>query len=201
MKNCIMLGDRVADAGKEMQRRGDKLYETEVIFYTDAMHDELEWATRIKAYVDTAIENDEFSYGVEHSLIDFELTESSAYDNRDYMLNMLVALKERGFKISMDDFGTGYSSLGLLTEMPMDTIKIDKSFVDKIGNEKENAKEYIVIKSIIEMARELGFICLAEGAEKKEQVDKLKEFGCEIVQGYYFSKPLPVEEYEQKLNY
>lgn len=118
MKNCIMLGDRVADAGKEMQRRGDKLYETEVIFYTDAMHDELEWANRIKAYVDTAIENDEFSYGVEHSLIDFELTESSAYDNRDYMLNMLVALKERGFKISMDDFGTGYSSLGLLTEMP-----------------------------------------------------------------------------------
>lgn len=297
MKNCIMLGDRVADAGKEMQRRGNKLYETEVLLYTDDMHDELDWATRIKAYVDTAIENDEFliylqpkydieteeihgaealirwkyrgremispgrfipifeksgligkiddivlnkvcacfkrwkeegrklypisvnlsrmrfgeteiidhlieivdNYGVDHSLIDFELTESAAYNNPEFMLDMLTKLKENGFRISMDDFGTGYSSLSLLTEMPMDTIKIDKSFVDGIGTESKENKECIVTKNIIAMARELGFKCLAEGAEKKEQVERLKEYGCEVIQGYYFSKPLPVEEYELKL--
>lgn len=294
MRNCLLLGERVADAGKQVQRMGNKPYETEVLFYTEAMHDEDDWLTHIKAYLDTAIRRDEFliylqpkydivtetvkgaealirwnycgrgllspakfipifenggligklddvvlhkvcsclkqwkeqgkplfpisvnlsrkrmgspdliehltaivdSYGIEHSLIDFELTESAVYEDQEYMISIIMKLKECGFKISMDDFGTGYSSLSLLTRMPMDTIKIDKSFVDRIDSQKEHANECVVLRYMIGMLKELGFTCLAEGAEDKAQIEKLREYGCEIVQGFYYSKPLPVEEYE-----
>ena len=82
--------------------------------------------------------------------------------------------------------------------MPIDTLKIDKSFVDKVCTDKERREDVIVIKYIISLARELGFVCLAEGAEAKEQVDRLRGLGCEIVQGYYFSKPIPISEFEEK---
>ena len=98
----------------------------------------------------------------------------------------------------MDDFGTGYSSLSLLTEMPLGTLKIDKSFVDKLGTGNDREQDLIVIRHIITLARELGFKCLAEGAERKEQVDVLRALGCNVIQGYYYSKPVPVEEFERK---
>ena len=138
------------------------------------------------------------SYGVDHSLIDFELTESATYDNKNRMLNVLDELQKKGFLISMDDFGTGYSSFSLLTEMPLDTLKIDKSFVDKIGTCDEKKQDIIVITHIITLAKELGFVCLAEGAEERCQIKRLKELGCELIQGYYFSKPVPMEVYEAK---
>ena len=139
------------------------------------------------------------SFGVDHSLIDFELTESAMYDNQDTMIKIIEKLKHQGFKLSMDDFGTGYSSLSLLPIMPFDTLKIDKSFVDRIGKSNEYTKSCAVVKQIIALAKDLNMRCLAEGAENKEQVDLLRDFGCEIVQGYYYSKPLPVEEYEKLL--
>jgi EAL domain-containing protein (putative c-di-GMP-specific phosphodiesterase class I) len=138
------------------------------------------------------------SYGVDHSFIDFELTESASYDNREQMIHVLNSLRNRGFKISMDDFGTGYSSFSLLTEMPLDTLKIDKSFVDKIGTDNDSDKDIAVIRHIISLAKELNFTCLAEGAEEKTQVDKLRELCCEVIQGYYYSKPIPIEEYEER---
>ncbi len=137
-------------------------------------------------------------YGVDHGIIDFELTESATYEDRDYMISVLEDLRDRGFKISMDDFGTGYSSLSLLTEMPLDTLKIDKSFVDKVGIENEKTEDIIVIRHIISLAKELGFNTLAEGAERREQVERLRELGCETIQGYYFSKPVPVDEFEER---
>ena len=137
-------------------------------------------------------------YGVDHQLIDFELTESATYDNTEHMLSVLEELRKRGFKISMDDFGTGYSSLSLLTQMPINTLKIDKSFVDKVATEMESKEDLIVLRHIITLAKELGFVCLAEGAESKNQVDRLRELGCEIIQGYYYSKPIPISEYEEK---
>ena len=138
------------------------------------------------------------SFGVDHSLIDFELTESASYDNLSQMLFVLNGLKQKGFKISMDDFGTGYSSLSLLTQMPVDTLKIDKSFVDKLGSAEDCEKDITVLRHIITLAKELNFTCLAEGAEEKPQVDKLRSMGCEIIQGYYYSKPIPMAEYEKK---
>ena len=139
------------------------------------------------------------SFGVDHSLIDFELTESAANDNQDNMIKVIARLNDQGFKISMDDFGTGYSSLSLLPIMHFDTLKIDKSFVDGIGKSAGCEKSCAVVKQIVALAKDLNLICLAEGAEKKEQVDLLRDFGCEVVQGYYYSKPLPVEEYEKLL--
>ena len=137
-------------------------------------------------------------YGVDHKYIDFELTESATYENMEHMIGVLEELRKRGFKISMDDFGTGYSSLSLLTQMPIDTLKIDKSFVDKVAAENERKEDIIVLRHIISLAKELGFVCLAEGAESKNQVDRLRDLGCEIIQGYYYSKPIPLSEYEEK---
>ena len=138
------------------------------------------------------------SYGIEHSLIDFELTESATYDDIGHMISVLQELRKKGFKISMDDFGTGYSSLSLLTQMPINTLKIDKSFVDAISKAAERKKDIIVLRHIIKLAKELGFACLAEGAENKNQIDWLRKLGCEIIQGYYYSKPIPLAEYEEK---
>ena len=296
MQRAMLSGNRVADAAKMAQVLCTNQNETEIIFYTDKMHDDLSWGNYIKAYVETAIEQDEFvvylqpkfdiktekikgsealirwnyknkeflppyrfipffekdgsiaeiddivlkkvceamnrwkkegkplypisvnlsrsrmyderlidklvgivdSYGVDHHLIDFELTESATYDNMEHMISVLQELRDRGFKISMDDFGTGYSSLSLLTQMPIDTLKIDKSFVDTIANDSERKEDIIVLQHIIGLAKELGFVCLAEGAESRPQIDRLRELGCEIIQGYYFSKPIPLTEYEEK---
>lgn len=137
--------------------------------------------------------------GIPHHLIDFELTESATYDNTEHMLRVLSRLREEGFRISMDDFGTGYSSLSLLTRMPIDTLKIDKSFVDPVSTIDERKEDITVLSHIIALAKELGFVTLAEGAESKAQVERLRELGCEVIQGYYYSKPVPEEEYEKFL--
>ncbi|MBR6223157.1 MAG: EAL domain-containing protein [Lachnospiraceae bacterium] len=137
--------------------------------------------------------------GVPHHLIDFELTESATYDNTDYMLGILRKLREEGFKISMDDFGTGYSSLSLLTRMPIDTLKVDKSFVDPVSTAKEREEDITVLRHIIILSKELGFVTLAEGAESKAQVERLRELGCDVIQGYYYSRPVPESEYEKFL--
>lgn len=136
------------------------------------------------------------SYGIEHSLIDFELTESATYDDTQHMIQVLEELRSNGFLISMDDFGTGYSSFSLLTEMPLDTLKLDKSFVDKVGSDNDKEQDVAVIRHIVSLAKELNFTCLAEGAESKSQVDKLRSLGCDVIQGYYYSKPIPITEYE-----
>ncbi len=296
MQRAMLSGNRVADFAKMAQALATNQKKTEIIIYTDKMHDDLSWGNYIKAYVETAIEQDEFlvylqpkfdisketikgaealirwnykgkeflppyrfipffekdssigkiddivlrkvcqalakwkkegkplypisvnlsrsrmdnvklidnlvsivdHYGIDHKLIDFELTESATYENMEHMLSVLEELRYRGFKISMDDFGTGYSSLSLLTQMPIDTLKIDKSFVDTVAAENERKEDIIVLRHIITLAKELGFLCLAEGAESKNQVDRLRDLGCEIIQGYYYSKPIPISEYEEK---
>lgn len=131
--------------------------------------------------------------------IDLELTESAAFDNMGYLLETMGEIERTGFKLSMDDFGTGYSSLGLLRKMPLDILKLDKSFVDGYVDESCE-KERLMICDIINMAHHLGITVLAEGVETKVQRDMLREAGCEIVQGYYYSKPIPIEEYENLLH-
>ncbi|MBR4085567.1 MAG: GGDEF domain-containing protein [Lachnospiraceae bacterium] len=137
------------------------------------------------------------SYGVDRFLIEFEITETIAYDNQAYMIAILKDLKRKGFRISMDDFGTGYSSFALLKEMPLDTLKIDKSFVDLVGADEDNDKINIILRHIISMAKELGIDSIAEGVEEYTQVQALLEWGCEMVQGYYYSKPVPIVEFEE----
>lgn len=138
------------------------------------------------------------SYGIEHSLIEFELTETVAYDNQEYMISVMNDLKEKGFWISMDDFGTGYSSFSLLKDMPLDTLKIDKSFVDLIIAGNDDNKIQIILRHIISMAKELGVHSIAEGVEEYEQVLVLRALGCDMIQGYYYSKPISVDEFEER---
>lgn len=138
-------------------------------------------------------------YCIPHNLIEFELTESISLADMEALLTLLKELREDGFPISMDDFGTGYSSLSLLKTIPMDTLKIDKCFVDSILTAKEGDREIILLKDIISLSKHLGLCCLAEGAETKEQVEYLKEHGCDKIQGYYYSKPVPMETYKAML--
>jgi PAS domain S-box-containing protein len=122
--------------------------------------------------------------------IDFEITESVLLDSLSNELDNLNKLKELGFLISLDDFGKGYSSLSYLTKLPLDILKIDKSFIKNInfGSNK------ILIEKIIELSHQLNLKVVAEGVENKKEVEILQELNCDFVQGYYYYRPMPLEE-------
>ena len=138
-------------------------------------------------------------YDVDPKYIEFELTETLAYDDSKYMLLIMEKLRECGFQLSLDDFGTGYSSLNMLSLMPLTTLKIDKSFVDSIGLNNDG-KICWIIKDILSMSKHLQIKSVAEGVETKEQKDLIEEWGCDSIQGYYYSKPLCEQDFEQLLN-
>ncbi len=129
--------------------------------------------------------------GLEPKWLEIELTESRAIDDREETVRKMLELKELGVGISMDDFGTGYSSLGYIQNLPIDELKLDKSFIDKIT---EDEKAQNIISTIIKLAKIIGLVVVAEGVEEREQFYLLKQMDCNIVQGYLFSKPLPEEE-------
>lgn len=118
----------------------------------------------------------------------------------DLLLKTMRALKGRGFRLSLDDFGTGYSSLSLLREMPMDVLKLDKSFIDPWQSESDDPKGLQFIKDIVTMADNLGIQTLAEGVETERQVELLRYVQCNMAQGYFFGRPMPVDEYETLLD-
>ena len=133
-------------------------------------------------------------YGINTNKIDLEITESATVEAGIDIIEIMNKMKKLGFLISIDDFGTGYSSLSTLQDMPADILKIDKSFVDRIGKNGKNMVDYILT-----MAKELKLTTIAEGVETKEQKDYLLEKGCDIIQGYYYAKPMPEEEFERYL--
>ncbi len=124
--------------------------------------------------------------------LQLEITETTVAQNRDSAISVLNVLRDAGVQVAIDDFGTGYSSLSYLQQMPFDLIKIDKSFIDMIGagGSSEN-----ICRTIIKMAHELGKKAIAEGVENREQADFLIENGCNYVQGYFYSHPLPQQEF------
>ncbi|MDA3851795.1 MAG: EAL domain-containing protein [Spirochaetaceae bacterium] len=125
-----------------------------------------------------------------------EITESTAISDFEHTKKILHTLKDMGVQISLDDFGTGYSSLSLLKELPLNELKIDKSF---LPGSKTKKVDWIIIKSIITMGHALGFRIVIEGVETKEQSDYLKQMGCDIAQGFYFGKPQPTIDFEKLL--
>ena len=125
-----------------------------------------------------------------------EITESAYTDNSDRIIEIANSLRERGFKLEMDDFGSGYSSLNMLAALPIDALKLDMKFVRRIC---ENAKDLRMVQLMIEIAAFLNVPVIAEGVETEEQYRLLKENGCDIIQGYYFSKPLPVEQFSEMI--
>lgn len=125
-------------------------------------------------------------------LIEMEVTESSIMDDASKALEVLQRIREEGIDLSIDDFGTGYSSLSYLQRLPMQYIKIDQSFVREMLNSKESL---MIVKSTIDLAHDLGKKVVAEGVETREHWDKLAEMGCDIAQGYFIAKPMPVNGY------
>lgn len=124
-------------------------------------------------------------------LLRLEITESMAIADLNGTINLLNQIESHGIKISLDDFGTGYSSLNYLNRLPVRTVKIDKSFIDNLLDDPNRGA---IVKTIIELAHQLKMNVVAEGVELKKQLDILYSYGCDIVQGYYYSKPLPAKE-------
>ena len=133
-------------------------------------------------------------YNIIPKEIELEITERTTVNNDIDIRNMLNEIKEKGFSIAIDDFGTGYSSLNMLEMMPIDTLKIDKSFIDRI-NIKEEKTNFIEI--IMFITKKLNLKTVAEGVETIEQVNYLKKWNCDLIQGYVYQKPLRFEEFKK----
>ncbi|OGT20011.1 MAG: hypothetical protein A2342_05805 [Gallionellales bacterium RIFOXYB12_FULL_54_9] len=129
-------------------------------------------------------------------MLKLELTESLVLDNVDDTIVKMNALKTFGVSFSMDDFGTGYSSLSYLKRLPLDQIKIDQSFVRDITS---NQTDLLMVKTILDLGKNFGMDVIAEGVETLMQLEMLQGSGCTRFQGYFFSKPVPVEEFEALL--
>jgi EAL domain-containing protein (putative c-di-GMP-specific phosphodiesterase class I) len=121
-----------------------------------------------------------------------EITESSIMTDPERALGVIERINKMGFELAVDDFGTGYSSLAYLKKMPLSELKIDKSFVLDIN---KNENDAIIVKATINLAHNLGLLVTAEGVENEHILNKIKEYGCDIVQGYYFAKPLSVADF------
>ena len=144
-------------------------------------------ASTVETYRDIAEKS-----GVPLKLVPLEITESAAIHSVD-ISEVAAKFKEEGFRLHMDDFGSGFSSFRSLIMLPFDAIKLDKSLIDTIttpGGE-------VIIRKILETMNEFGLESVAEGAETTEQVDLLKKLGCDSIQGYFYSRPLPAEAFEQ----
>jgi EAL domain-containing protein (putative c-di-GMP-specific phosphodiesterase class I) len=136
------------------------------------------------------------SYGAKHELIEIEVTESAFFDDKEVLINVVRQLRAYGFPISMDDFGAGYSSLNSLKDIPLDVLKLDAEF---FRGEDIDGRGAIIVREAIDLAKKLGMRVVAEGIEQKDQVDFLATLGCDMIQGYYFAKPMPVAEFEERL--
>lgn len=136
---------------------------------------------------------------VPHEYIELELTETTTDVEFNVLKELINGLQKAGISTSVDDFGVGYSSLTLIKDISWDVLKIDKSFLPEAG-EQYDLKKKIMLRHVVSIAKEIGLECVAEGVETKEQVELLKADNCNIVQGFYFDKPLPAEEFEKRLN-
>jgi len=133
------------------------------------------------------------AHQVNTARLKLELTESVVLNDVADIVAKMHALKALGIKLSLDDFGTGYSSLSYLKQLPLDQLKIDQSFVRDIATDPSDA---VMVQTIIGLAQNFGLDVIAEGVETDEQLDFLKQNGCMAYQGYLFSKPVPIEEFE-----
>ncbi len=136
--------------------------------------------------------------GIDREDLHLEVTESAYTDDAEQIIGVVKNLRSLGYFIEMDDFGTGYSSLNMLSSMPVDVLKLDKSFIDNIeksGGKEE--KDIRLVELILDIAKSLKLMVVAEGVENEKQLIFLKKRGCEMVQGYYFSPPLPADDFEK----
>ncbi len=134
--------------------------------------------------------------GLDTGSLMLEITESAYSGNNSQIIEVVKRLRDDGFVIEMDDFGSGYSSLNMLTSLPIDVLKLDMGFVRKMCDGEKNKR---MVKIILEIAKFLSVPVIAEGVETVEQYKLLESMGCNVIQGYYFSKPLPLDLMEKKI--
>ena len=132
--------------------------------------------------------------GLDNKSLRLEVTESAYTDNANQLLDVVSRLRELGFEIEMDDFGSGYSSLNMLSAMPIDVLKMDMKFIRNIENSE---KDFRLVKLVLDIAKYLNVPVVAEGVETENQLRLLRDAECDLVQGYYFSRPLPADEFEK----
>ncbi|MBC8569498.1 bifunctional diguanylate cyclase/phosphodiesterase [Zongyangia hominis] len=132
-------------------------------------------------------------YEVPANLLEFELTESVVFDNVELLIHLLHQLHRSGFLLSMDDFGTGYSSLNMLKDIPVDVLKLDRAFFEETDNDGRSRH---IVTSVVALMRSLGIKVVAEGVETASQLSFLKSIQCDIAQGYYLARPMPLEDFE-----
>ncbi len=147
----------------------------------------------------TFIDNLAKYYPASKDYIQFEITESAYVGDTDEIFARVRALQEMGFKINMDDFGSGYSSLNLLKDAPIDIVKLDMGFMRGEDKGRSIERGNVIISSVINMTKALGLDIIAEGVETREQADTLSGMGCDLVQGFYYSKPMPEEQFRDLL--
>ena len=136
-------------------------------------------------------------YDLEPWMLKLEVTESAYTDNQVQLLDMISTFKSLGFSVLMDDFGSGYSSLNMLKDMPLDTIKVDMAFIREL---EKSPRVAVILKFIVELTNALGMGTVVEGVETQKQADYVASLGDVSIQGYYFSRPLPIKDYEKLLD-
>ena len=176
-KVCSIQGERI--------RSGKKILPISVNLSRASIH----YDNMICRYVKIVEEN-----GIPFSSVPIELTETAALYN-DRISKLIEKMVDAGFELHMDDFGSGYSSMTSLNQLPFDTLKLDKSLIDYI----ENFRGQQVIRHTISLAHSLGMKVLAEGVEKAKQVEILRSLSCDEIQGFYYARPLPWENFETKV--
>ncbi len=187
----------------------------DMYIYEQVCKQKKQWADENKIYANVPISvnmsrlhlyNEEFpetlsriadKYGISPSELEIEITESIFVKDSAELIKMVDLLKARGFTVSIDDFGSGFSALNLLKDLPVNTIKLDKEFL-QVSSDTFRGKK--VIRNIIAMCRDLKLEVVTEGVETKEHIDFLTSCGCQIAQGFYYAKPLPIAEFEEFAN-
>jgi EAL domain-containing protein (putative c-di-GMP-specific phosphodiesterase class I) len=134
--------------------------------------------------------------GIDARYLELEITESTIMENPDSAAEKLTRLRELGVHISLDDFGTGYSSLSYLHRFPINTLKIDRSFIERMGSD---AEKFEIIRSVVSMAKKMALSVVAEGIETVEQMRTLQELNCGLGQGFLFSRPVSCDDVQDVL--
>ena len=136
------------------------------------------------------------TYDTQPECVEIEITENVLLEGFEQVREKLYQLRDMGITIAIDDFGTGYSSLSYLKQLPLDHVKIDRSFVDGLPDDQDDV---VIVQAILAMTQRLGIGAIAEGVETREQLDFLRSNGCNVYQGYYFSEPVGAEAFQKLL--
>ena len=180
-------GETKASIVADMKKRGGKVIPISVNVSRKDLFKE-DFLDVLKTYIS--------EYDLEARLLHLEITESTFGYEPEVLSEIVVELKKCGFVIEMDDFGSGYSSLNALSKLPIDMLKLDMMFMDT----EDLTSERSLLKFVIDLAKYLKLPVISEGVETKEQVDALRKLGCDMVQGYYFSKPIPAAKFIEELD-